>query len=78
MSARRQVGAYEWRNELDKLSHIGEQMASELTELSRHTPTVDATRTVVRLLSLSSQVSVKSLKLREYQVRDERNTDNPI
>jgi len=72
MTARRQVGAYEWRNELDKMSRISQQMADELVELSRHTSTVDGTRTVVKLLSYSNQIAVNSLKLREYQVKPEQ------
>ena len=68
---RRQAGGYEWRNECDKLSHIGEQIGAELTELSRNAPTVEAARAIVRLLLLSNQVSLKSLRLREYQVRSD-------
>lgn len=71
MTAQRQVGGYEWRNELDRLTHIGEQLGTKLEELGRTAPTVDASRKFIELLSLSNQVSVKALKLRNYQVKNE-------
>lgn len=67
---RRLVGGYEWRNELEKIERLGERLRAGLAELGRDTRTVEQSRHVLELVSLSSEVSVKALKLRSYQVQD--------
>lgn len=67
MSTRRNVGAYEWRNELDKLKRKSEQLRIGLVELSRDARTVEATRQYLQLVSLSSEIEVKALELKDYK-----------
>jgi len=64
---RRKINGYEWRNELDKLDRLGEQMASDALELSREASSVNTIRTLMRLLDNSRQVSVKALELKGYK-----------
>lgn len=68
-STRRLVGAYEWRNELGKIDRLGEQLRMKLMELSKEARTVEHSRNFTELVALSSEVSIKALKLKEYQGR---------
>lgn len=66
---RRIVGAYAWRDDLEKIRRIGEQMRVGLMELSRDARTVEASRRYTELVALSSEVSIKALELKDYQER---------
>ena len=66
---RRIVGAYAWRDDLERIKRIGEQMRVGLMELSRDARTVEASRRYTELVALSSEVSIKALELKDYQER---------
>lgn len=74
MTTRRLVGAYEWRNQLDAIKGIGERIKKELTEMGKNASTVETSRRITELVSLSSDVSVKALELKGYKVKDEPTT----
>jgi hypothetical protein len=63
------VTGYEWRNELDAINRIGERMRAGLVELGRDAKTIEHSYRLLELLALSSEVSVKALELKDYQVK---------
>lgn len=65
------VGGYLWRDELDDLAAIGQELASDLAEMSQLAPTVQATRQYAKLIKLSSQMSIKALQLKNYRIKHE-------
>lgn len=67
---RRLVGAYEWNSQLDDIKGIGEKLRAKLTELGKYAATVETSRQITELVSLSSEVSVKALELKGYRVKE--------
>lgn len=74
---RRQVNGYEWRHELDAIHGLGERMATRLVEMSQSAPTVQASRQYIELVGMSSQVSIKALKLKDYKAVGHEHTPTP-
>lgn len=65
--SRREVGGYEWNNELLRIQRLGETLTDELVMLGRYARSVEAANHVTRLVSLSSQITVKALELQDYK-----------
>lgn len=68
-TTRRLVGANEWRHELDHIEQLGERLRASIAELGKDARTVEHSRRFTELVALSSEVSVKALRLKLYQER---------
>lgn len=64
---RRQVGGYEWDNELESISGMGQTLTRELIELGKQARSVETANQITRLVGISSQISVKALELQDYK-----------
>lgn len=66
---RRSVGGYEYRNALEEIEGLGEQLENELTDLGLLAPNVETSRRFIRLIMMSSQIRVTAMGLREYRIK---------
>lgn len=67
MNARRQVGGYAWRDELEGVRRHCDDVARGLTELSQHARTVEVSNLITRLVAENSQIALAAMELREYR-----------
>jgi len=67
MNARRQVGGYAWRDELEGVRRHCDDVARGLTELSKHARTVEVSNLITRLVVSNSQIALAVMDLRDYK-----------
>lgn len=67
MNARRQVGGYAWRDELEGVRRHCDDVAHGLTELSRHARTVEIASLITRLVVSNSKIALAVMDLRDYK-----------
>ena len=62
---RRQVGGYEWVNELDEIAALGQTLTTGLVELGKNARSVETANLITRYVSISAAISVKALELQD-------------
>jgi hypothetical protein len=67
MNNRRLVGGYVWQEEVNEITQLTERVNSGLIALSKQARTVETANEITQLVAITSQISVKAMRLKEYR-----------